>query len=86
VAYPKSGGYTPGDAFDLFIDTAFHVVQWRYWRGSEKMLMTSAWEHNAWAGPLLFSLERPGSIKNFKVWFTDVAVMFDKGNSWLVAR
>jgi hypothetical protein len=86
VSYPKSGGYTPGDAFDLFIDKTYHIRQWRYWRGGEKMLMTSAWEHEASAGPVLFSLDRPGGTKNFKVWFTDVAVMVDTAGSWIAAR
>jgi hypothetical protein len=86
VAYPKTGGYTPGDAFDLFIDKDYHIAQWRYWRGGEKMLMTSAWERNTPVGPLLFSLDRPGGMKNFKVWFTDVAVMFEKADSWLAAQ
>lgn len=86
VSYPKSGGYTPGDAFDLFIDKKYLIRQWRYWRGGEKMLMTSAWEHYASAGPLLFSLDRPGGTNNFKVWFTDVAVMFEKTDSWLAAK
>jgi hypothetical protein len=86
VAYPKTGGYTPGDAFDLFIDKNYHVAQWRYWRGGEKMLMTSAWERNTTVGPLLFSLDRPGGTKNFNVWFTDVAVMFEKTGSWVEAK
>jgi hypothetical protein len=86
VTYPKSGGYTPGDAFDLYIDREFHIVQWRYFRGGEKMLMASLWEHPASAGPFLFSLERPGSTANFKVWFTNVAVMMDNTNSWLTAK
>jgi hypothetical protein len=83
VSYPKSGGYTPGDAFDLFIDKSYRIAQWRYWRGGEKMLMTSAWEHYSSAGPFVFSLDRPGGMKNFRVWFTGVAVMVDKTNSWL---
>jgi len=83
VAYPKSGGYTPGDAFDLFIDKSYRIAQWRYWRGGEKMLMTSAWEKYSSAGPFLFSLDRPGGAKNFRVWFTGVGVMIDKTDSWL---
>jgi hypothetical protein len=86
VAYPKTGGYTPGDAFDLFIDNNYHIAQWRYWRGGEKMLMTSAWERNTTVGPLLFSLDRPGGMKNFNVWFTDVAVLFEKTGSWVEAK
>jgi hypothetical protein len=86
VAYPKTGGYTPGDAFDLFIDKNYHIAQWRYWRGGEKMLMTSAWERNTSVGPLLFSLDRPGGTKNFNVWFTNVAVLFEKTGSWVEAK
>jgi hypothetical protein len=86
VSYPKSGGYTPGDAFDLFIDKDYHIAQWRYWRGGEKMLVTSEWQHNTAAGPLLFSLDRPGNTRNFKVWFTDVAVMLDGSSSWIQAK
>jgi hypothetical protein len=86
VSYPKSGGYTPGDAFDLFIDKSNRIAQWRYWRGGEKMLMTSGWEHYVKAGPILISLDRPGGTKNFKVWFTDVAVMMNNSNIWHPAQ
>jgi hypothetical protein len=86
VSYPKSGGYTPGDAFDLFIDNKYRIVQWRYWRGGEKMLMTSSWEQYVSAGPFVFSLNRPGGTKNFKVWFTDVAVIIRDSGDWLRAK
>ena len=87
ITFPPSGGYTPGDAFDLFIDKSNHVKQWAYRRGNASIpTRTNRWEENRRVGPLLVSLDRPGSDSTFRVWFTDVAVQLKGSNEWLLPQ
>jgi hypothetical protein len=75
VAYPSSGGYTPGDAYDLYVDERYRVVQWVYHRaGVASATRAARWEDYRRVGPLLLSLDRPGTSGDFRVWFTDVAL------------
>jgi hypothetical protein len=87
ITYPHAGGYTPGDAFDLFIDKSNHVKQWIYRRGNAAApTRASRWEENRRVGPLLVSLDRPGSDSTFGVWFTDVAVQLKGSIDWLAPQ
>jgi hypothetical protein len=84
VTYPPAGGYTPGDAFDLFVDKSNHVTQWVFRRGNAAVpTRTNRWEENRRVGPLLVSLDRTGPDSTFRVWFTDVAVQLKGSNDWL---
>ena len=75
VAYPSEGGYTPGDAYDLFVDSAGTVRRWAFRRGNtEKPTTETRWSDPAPMGPLRISLERPGMKPGFKLWFSDVRV------------
>jgi hypothetical protein len=87
VTYPKTGGYTPGDAFDLFIDKQNKVLQWTYRHGNVTVpTRTSRWEDNRTVGPLLVSLSRPGADSTFRVWFTDVAVQLKGSDTWIAPK
>jgi len=83
VVYPAKGGYTPGDAFDLFVNNNDTVIQWTYRRGNAAEPTRAArWEDYRRVGPLLLSLSRPGSDSTFHVWFTDVAVQLKGSTVW----
>ena len=87
MTFPPVGGYTPGDAFDLFVDKSNHVKQWAYRRGNATTpTRTNLWEKNRRVGPLLVSLDRPGADSTFRVWFTDMAVQLKGSNDWLLPQ
>ena len=87
VTYPATGGYTPGDVYDLFLDDQYRLVQWVYRRGgSEKPTRISTWEDHRKVGPLTVSLNHQGEDQNFRVWFTTVGVMMVDADSWLYAQ
>lgn len=84
ITFPPAGGYTPGDAFDLFVDNSNRVKQWAYRRGNAAApTRTNRWEEHRRVGPLLVSLDRPGADSTFRVWFTDVAVQLKGSSDWL---
>ena len=78
VTYPSSGGYTPGDAYDLFVDSAATLKRWIFRKGNAPQTTKEAF----WSAPAAFdglriSLEHPGPSGDFKLWFTDVKVSAD---------
>jgi hypothetical protein len=87
VTYPKSGGYTPGDVYDLYVDDQYRLTQWVYRRGgSEKPTRISTWDDHRNVGPLTLSLNHQGEDKNFRVWFTNVGVKMQGADSWLFSQ
>lgn len=88
VLYPPEGGYTPGDAYDLFVDSAGTVRRWIFRKGNaEKATRETRWSAPVSKGPLRLSLERQGlqgpdkpgpdgkgRSDGFKVWFSDLRV------------
>ncbi len=78
VMYPPAGGYTPGDAYDLFVDSTATLKRWIFRKGNSPQATNEAY----WSAPSAFdgleiSLEHPGASKDFKLWFTDVKVVAD---------
>lgn len=88
VTYPSEGGYTPGDAYDLFVDSAGTVRRWIFRKGNaEKASRETRWSAPVSKGPLRLSLEREGLARpeengpegkgrndDFKVWFSELRV------------
>lgn len=88
VTYPSEGGYTPGDAYDLFVDSAGTVRRWIFRKGNAaKPTRETRWSAPVTMGPLRLSLEREGLTgpegpspdgkgreSGFKIRFTDVRV------------
>ena len=73
VQYPNEGGYTPGDAYDLFIDPDTHLIEaWEFRRGGKANGKRMTWEKHRRLGPIVVSLEHWGSDKQFHLWFSDV--------------
>jgi hypothetical protein len=75
VSYPKTGGYTAGDVYELFVDENHLLIQWVYRRGgSTTPTRITSWEDHRMLGPLTISLNHRGDDDKFRVWFTNVAV------------
>lgn len=77
VTYPDTGGYTPGDVYELYIDDSYMIIEWVYRKGgSPEPTRMSTWEDNQKLGPITISLDHNGP-DGFRVWFTDVVVSTD---------
>ena len=79
VAYPSQGGYTPGDAYDLYTDSAGTILRWIFRKTNADTASREAmWSKPVEVGGISLSLERPapprpnGTREDFKVWFTGV--------------
>ncbi len=79
VQYPDEGGYTPGDAYDLYLNPQTRLIeQWVYRRGGKADGSAMTWEKHRQLGPIVVCTEHWGAPNDkderFHLWFTDVRV------------
>ena len=91
VKYPaESGGYTPGDTWDLYIGPDNRVKAMAYHRGgnTKPSLVIASWSGYKKAGPLLFSTEHRGTAdgKPLHIYHPNVAVKLVGSDKWIEAQ
>lgn len=91
VKYPtESGGYTPGDTWDLYVGADHRVQQFVYHRvGPRKpSIVIATWAAYKKAGPLLFSTDHRGTAdgKPLRVFISNVAVKVAGSDAWIKAQ
>jgi hypothetical protein len=91
VKYPaESGGYTPGDTWDLYIGGDNRVKAMVYHRGgnTKPSLVIASWTGYKKAGPLLFSTEHRGTAdgKPLHISHGNVAVKLVGSDKWVEAQ
>lgn len=75
VTYGNEGGYTPGDAYDLFFGDDFIVQEWVYRKGNQaEPSTTTTWEDYTEKGGLKIAEMHKNEEGNFKLYFTGVEV------------
>jgi hypothetical protein len=74
AAYDAEGGYTPGDAYDVYMDATGIIREWAFRKsGAMDVTRSSTWDDYQFIGGMRLSLDRVGT-DGFRVWFTDVDV------------
>ena len=75
VQYPQEGGYTHGDAYDIYVDPDMRVLQWVFRKGgqSEPSLATT-WDDQRRIGPLLIATRFRSGDGSVEFWFSGVEV------------
>ena len=87
VTYPPSGGYTPGDVYELFIGPDNRLIQWIYRKGgSVEPTLFATWQDYRKVGPLTLALDHRGPNTDFRVRFSDVAVKLKGSDRWNEAQ
>lgn len=75
VTYGKEGGYTPGDAYDLYFGDDFIVREWVYRKANQaEPSMTATWKDYTEKGGLKIAEMHKNEEGNFKLYFTGVEV------------
>jgi hypothetical protein len=75
VQYPEQGGYTPGDAYDVYVDANDRVLQWVFRKGGRpEPSLAAAWDDQRQFGPLLIPTRFRWSDGSVKIWFSGVEV------------
>ena len=87
--YPSEGGYTPADAWTLYVGNDGRVRELEIHRvNAPPSVYLTTFANYKKAGPLLIALDRPGSGdgKPLSIHFTNVAVKLAGSNTWLDAQ
>ncbi|GEQ87113.1 hypothetical protein ULMS_26210 [Patiriisocius marinistellae] len=75
ITYGNEGGYTPGDAYDLYYDKDFMVREWVFRQGDTiAPSMTTTWEDYEDFNGLKIAKMHKDETENFKLFFTDISV------------
>jgi hypothetical protein len=78
LTYPNQGGYTPGDAYDFYFGDDYLVKEWIYRKGNSKEpSMITSWNDYQDFNGLKIAKEHKNSEGNFKLYFTNVKVVFN---------
>jgi hypothetical protein len=90
VKYPPTGGYLPGDTWEIFVGKDLRIQQLAFHRGgsAKPKLVLATWEKYRKAGPLLVSLDHRGKAdgKALKLFYTNVAVRLAGSSDWVEAK
>ncbi len=75
VQYNNVDGYTPGDAYDLYIDKNYMVTEWVYRsKGVAKPSLNTRWEKTLKNNGVKTATNFPSEDGKFKIYFTGVSV------------
>lgn len=74
VIYSSEGGYTPGDAYDLYIDENNMILEWTFRRGNGAEGRTWTWENIGQFGPIKLAQDHMGQDGQRFIWLTNVKV------------
>lgn len=79
VAYPKTGGYTPGDVYELYVSDDYRVLAWVHRpQGSETERHPMTWEDEQRFGDVSFATNHVSPDGKTRLFFTDISVEFAK--------
>lgn len=79
--WPDDGGYTPGDAYDLYLGSDGLIEQWVFRRGGKDEGNAHTWEDHRQLGPIVVSLDHRNADDTFRLWFTDVKATLTDGTA-----
>jgi len=82
VQYPDEGGYTPGDAYDLYLNDQHHIVQWVFRRGGGENGRAMTWENVVDLGPIRVCTDHYNADRTFRLWFSGVSVVTKDGDAF----
>lgn len=74
ILYGADGGYTPGDAYDLYLNKEHEILEWTFRKGNAPEGRSWTWEKAAAFGPIQLSLEHKDAAGKRFIWLTDVTV------------
>ena len=77
LTYPSEGGYTPGDAYDLFYNDDFLIKEWVYRRGNSETpsLTTTLEDYQDFNGLTLATMRKMADNDNWSLFFTNINVI-----------
>ncbi|MHA7843552.1 MAG: hypothetical protein ACX93I_09550 [Winogradskyella sp.] len=78
VTYPIEGGYTPGDAYDIYFDENYLIKEWSYRQGNSlKPSLSNTFENYQNFNGIKIAIDHKKDNGNWNLNFTDVSVTLE---------
>lgn len=79
ILYPNEGGYTPGDAYDIYFDEDYLIKEWIFRKGnSEAPSLTTTFENYKDYNGIKIATDHKMADGNWNLNFADVSIILDK--------
>ena len=79
LTYPDQGGYTPGDAYDIFYNDNFIIQEWVFRKGNaEEPTMATTFENYQDYNGIKIATDHKMANGSWNLNFTDVKITLDK--------
>jgi len=78
LTYSNEGGYTPGDAYDIYYDDNYMIKEWTYRKGnSEAPSLSTTFENIKDFNGIKIAIDHKQEGGNWNLNFTDVSITLD---------
>ena len=75
ITYSNEGGYTPGDAYDFFLDEESKIKEWIFRKGNQpEPSLATSWEDYQVMEGLVISHMHKKADDSFKLYFTGIEI------------
>jgi len=74
IVYNHEDGYTPGDAYDLYLDEQHQIKEWVFRRANGPTGRAMTWENVQEHDGIRVALDHRDDQGNLVLWFSDVEV------------
>jgi len=75
ITYGSEGGYTPGDAYDLYYDSEYIIKEWAYRHKNDSVAsMVNTWEDYETFNGIKISKMHKNESGDLKIYFTNLSV------------
>ncbi len=79
IEYSNEGGYTPGDAYDIFYDDDYLIKEWVFRKGNSKEpSLTTTFENYKDYNGIKIATDHKMTAGNWNLNFTDISITLDK--------
>jgi hypothetical protein len=79
ITYPdNAGGYTPGDAYDIYFDQSYVIQEWSYRKGnSPEPTLSTTFENYQEFNDIKIAIDHKMPDTNWNLNFSDVSITFE---------
>ncbi|PZX60265.1 hypothetical protein LV84_00537 [Algoriphagus ratkowskyi] len=74
IVYGGADGYTPGDAYDLYLDNNHMILEWVFRRGNGAEGRPTTWEDVEQFGPIKMATSHANQAGQKFIWFSNIKV------------
>jgi hypothetical protein len=74
IVYGDENGYTPGDAYDLYLDENNMILEWVFRRGNGADGSPFTWENVEQFGPIKMATSHSNQAGQKFIWFSNIKV------------